>query len=367
MTITLLQENLLPALQDAVRFISAKPQIPILSGVSLQTTQEGVLIRSTDLKVGFQTIVRGKIEKEGECVVPGKYLVELLGSLSHGPLQLSIEGQSLLITQQRTRSALSIFPSDDFPPFPKPGENPTSLPKKSFLSLIDECLFAASLDESRPVIASVFLKMENNTVTVAATDGYRLATSSIQTERENSPSTTLVSSKMLADAVRILDRQTQEEILFYDSQELSQVVFTAGDTTIMIRKTDGSFPNFAEIIPNSFSHMMKIHAKTLIQALKTALVVAKESSSIVSFQFSKGKLSVVGTSSAVGENKIEIDVNYDEEEEMSVACNAKFLLDMLSHMSEEFVELHMNSALKPILLRPEGKEEFTYIVMPFKR
>lgn len=367
MTITILQENLFPKLQDSLRFISSKPQLPILSGIAISARDSGITIRSTDLKVGFQTTVGGKIEEEGECVVPGKYLEELVGSLVAGPIHLHTTNQQMIVTQGKVKSTLTLFPSADFPPFPELGVQTHALDRKKLLSTVESCIYASSLDESRPVLASLYLHLEDTECTVAATDGYRLTVATFESDLVEKPLTALIHAKMLAEAVRILGKQSDEKIRLFVSDELSQIGLSAGDTSVLVRKTDGDFPKYEAIIPPSFALAIKVHRESLVHALKTALVVAKESSSIISLHFTHQNVSVSGSSVNVGENRSEIETNYEGEEERTIACNAKFLLDMLTRTDSEYVEISMNGELKPIRLRPEGNEAFTYIVMPFKR
>ena len=133
MTITVLQENLYPKLQEALRFIAGKPQLPILSGIFMSAHSGEVTLRSTDLRVGFQTVLGGKVEEDGECVVPAKFLEELVGSLTQGPIVLQTKEQNLLVTQGKTKAKLTVFSSSDFPPFPSLGKEILSVNRKKLL------------------------------------------------------------------------------------------------------------------------------------------------------------------------------------------------------------------------------------------
>lgn len=367
MNITVLQENLLPKLQDAGRFISSKPQLPILSGVYLSCEENHLVIRSTDLKVGYQSILGGKIEKEGTCVVPVRFLVDLLASMHAGPVILSLQENSLKISQGKVTSTLSTFPVLDFPPFPTMGEKFSSLSTKEFSKAIEHVFYSASLDETRPIIASILIKFDEEECAVAATDGYRLAVERIESEKKDKTQQVLIQAKMLAEIARIVGKGSSEEVSFYVSQELAQASFVVDDTTMMVRLTEGSFPNYKAIIPPTFAISTFIEREPLIHALKTALVVAKESSSIISMEIAANLVKVLGASQSVGENVTEVESTYTGSERRLLSCNAKFLMDCLSRMESEFIELSMNEELKPIRIRAKDDDTFTYIVMPFKK
>lgn len=367
MNLTVLQENLLPRLQEASRFISSKAQLPILTGVHLIARDHKIIIQTTDLKVGFQTSLGGKIIEDGEVIVSAKVLTEILASLRPGAVELESIESGVKITQQKTQAKLPGFPLEDFPPFPELGTHVADIDGKTFSECIENNSFCASLDETRPVLASVLMKIEGDRCTFVATDGYRLAV--IERECENSvePLTLLVPAKTLSEVGRTMDKEKVEKVRIFSSKELAQVSFVADDTSIIVRETEGTFPNYTSIIPQSFALMIQIDRDHLIQALKTALVIAKESSSIVSFKIEKGKIVLSGVSASVGSNEIEVETDYKGGTVKTIACNAKFLLDSLLRISKDRIELHVNEELKPILIRPQGDERYTYLVMPFKK
>lgn len=367
MIITVLQENLLPKLQDALKFVSSKPQLPILSGVYFSCEEKHLVIRSTDLKVGYQAIIGGKVEKEGACVVPIRFLVELIASLHAGPITLSFEETSLKISQGKVHSTLSTFPILDFPPFPGMGTQSSSLKVKSFSRAIDHVFYAASLDETRPVISSILLQFTEEECTIAATDGYRLAVEKIEATKFDETQQVLIQARMLAEIARIIGKNNAEDVYIFVSQELAQVSFQVEDTTMMVRLTEGKFPNFKAIIPPSFAITTLIEREPLIHALKTALVVAKESSSIISLEINPSLIKVLGMSQNVGENTTDLESSYTGKEKKTISCNAKFLLDCLSRIDAELIEFSLNEELKPIRIRAKDDEKFTYIVMPFKK
>lgn len=367
MNITVLQENLLPAVQDAMKFVSNKPQLPILSGIVIQAAEGNVLIQSTDIKVGFTTLLGGKIKEEGQCVLSGRVLLEFLNTLTAGPIEIQTDGMSVNMSQRAVQVKLESFPYSDFPPFPKPTGRGISLSVQEFTSLVDGISYAASLDETRPVLTSMQWRIENSVITAASTDGYRLAVNQITLPQERPSQTFLIPSKTAQEVVHILSRAKEKELQFEVSKELAQVFFHFGKTTILVRLIEGEFPEYERIIPPSFSVECIVDKEAWMGAIKTALVFAKESSSIISFQFKDSYCYVRSASQSIGQQEGKLELLSDPmEEEKTISFNGKFFLDALSHLPSEHVRFFMNEELKPAMLKTEKNEYPLNIIMPFK-
>src|SRR5258708_238276 len=175
MHITLLQENLLKVAQTASRFIANKPQVPILTGIALRAINGTLTVQSTDLRVGFQTSLSVKTTETGEVAVPAKIFVEFLNTLSPGPVELKTDKDTLTISQAKVKAKLPTFPIAEFPPFPENSQKPVEISTAIFTSCIEHSLYAASLDETRPVLASLLFQLQEGELTCVCTDGYRLS------------------------------------------------------------------------------------------------------------------------------------------------------------------------------------------------
>lgn len=367
MHFTVLQENVLKAIQDASRFISSKPQLPILSGIYLSAEEGQLVIRSTDLRVGFHTSIGGKIERSGDCVVPAKVFTDFISSLPHGPLECEIIEGNLCLTQGRAKAKIPTFPATDFPPFPQLNTKGVEFQAADFFEIVEQTGYAASLDETRPVLASVYFEFQQETCSIVSTDGYRLVVSNYSMKSEGEGFNVLINAKTLLEVLRALVRTKPSTVEFGVSKELQQVRIAAGETQVLIRLTEGDFPPYNQIIPSSFLIRTFLDRQDLLNALKTTMVVARESSSIISMTLEGKNLTVAATSATMGENEVTLDSTYNATESKKISFNAKFLTDALLHMKTERVEFCMNSELKPALLLPENQENYLTVIMPFKR
>lgn len=368
MKIIILQENLLKTIQQAVRFISAKPQIPILSGVLLQTENGKLSFQSTDLRVGFQITLPAKIEEEGGVVVPAKIFAEFLATLSPGPVELKTDGDQLLVSQKKTKVKIPTFPSAEYPPFPKREGNEFEFPAKLFIESIQSVLYTASLDETRPVLASLLFVLKDGMLTCACTDGYRLSVVKEKMEGNAEKEVKLLlPARSMQELMSVLVHSSTKKVYVSVSQELSQTFITVDDFMILLRMVEGEFPPYERIIPSSFAFETSLDREEWIGALKTAMVFARESSSIVNLEFTDSQCRVISASTGAGEQEGVISSTGKPSEPKKIAFNGKFLLDVLQHLEGERVEFKMTDELKPGLILPEGKEYPLSVVMPFKR
>lgn len=368
MHITLLQENLLKVTQAASRFIAARPQIPILTGIALRASNGKLTIQSTDLKVGFQTTLAVKITEEGETVVPAKIFTELLHSLNPGPLELKTDKDTLIVVQNKAKAKLPSFAIAEFPPFPQSVESTFIIPTSQFVSCIDHALYAASLDETRPVLASLLFSLEDGELTCVCTDGYRLSVMKEKIEdTSNKQVRVLLPARAMQEVMGIIAHSNTKTVQLSVSEELSQVFVTIAENTILLRMIEGSFPPYQQIIPQSFAFETTLSREEWISALKTAMVFARESSSILALEFTNDTCRITSAGVSAGEHEGSITSSGKTSEPRKISFNGKFLLDVLSHLDSENVIFKMNDELKPGLLLPEGREYPLSVIMPFKR
>lgn len=367
MKITLLQENLLTAIQQATRFIASKPPLPILTGLYLQVKKGGLMMRATDLRVGFQTKVGGKVIEEGQGVVAAKPLQELISTLRPGPLTLTTLAEGgMEVEWANGKAKLQTFTVEDFPPFPSEDKDMMTFPRQQLLTLLESVLYAAGLDETRPILASVHLVIADGKLTGVCTDGYRLAVNGISVGEIPQSKNFMIPARMATELCYALSHTKEKNVRFGTSDKLVQANISFGDTSLFVRLVEGEFPQYQSLIPQSFQTEVNIGREEWMSALKTSMVFAKETSSIVTLMIDEKNCTIRSASSGVGENEIVIE-SQKTGKEQTVSVNARFLMDVLSHVKSETVVLKINDPLKPVVFIDEQQPEMTAIVMPFKK
>lgn len=367
MKVLLLQENLVVVLDFLQKFIPNKPQLPVLSSVLLETKGTGqISLSATDLYLGISSQLSATVEKEGVLVVPGKIFRDTVANLSPGKVELEFKKGSLTITSESNVSTIQCQTKEDFPEFPKIEGQETSISQQNLEKINSLVGFSASIDQTRPVLTSLLFEFGTAGLMVVGTDGFRLATLVLQDMTVAENGKILIPAKALAEIARISSKLGQEEVVFNVSRKLKQVFFIIGDTTVFVRLIDGEFPPFNKIIPTDYSVEATIDAQELETHLKRAMVFARDASNIIRFQLKSGKLVIKASSPTFGEQQGSMEVEMKNKQDRKIAFNARYLLEFLATVKTERVEFFMNESLTPAMIRPEGEQDYRYIVMPFR-
>ena len=368
MEIIVLQENLIKTIQEATRFVAQKTQLPVLSGIYLQAGEGEIVIRSTDTKISFETKIGAKVLETGDIVVPAKIITDFIVSLSPGSVTLKTQDQYLLVSQGKLKAKIPIFTGQDFPLFPESAEKFLTLPLDEFIKQLKEVLFAASLDETRPVLSSVLVQISSEQVTMVSTDGYRLALSRKEIESDFEELEVLLSVKSLQELFYVCTRAVGQTIGLAVSKELSQAYFKLGDTLIFLRLIEGKFPPYEQVVPKDFLFSCVFEREGWIGAMKTALIFAKESSSIVTLKFKEQECFVSASGTGAGELDLSLGIKRNKGDgDFSISFNGKFIIDALLHLEEKYVIFSMNDETKPGVIQSEKSQYPLCVVMPFKK
>ncbi|PIS14873.1 DNA polymerase III subunit beta [Candidatus Shapirobacteria bacterium CG09_land_8_20_14_0_10_39_12] len=370
MKLQILQENLNKGLSVAFRTISTKAQLPILANVLLKTNKNNLQISATNLETGINIKLGAKIEKEGEITIPAKVLTEVIASLSTGKVDLVLKDNILNIASNGYEASFNGISATEFPKLPTyDPENLFSLPSEKLLESINQVAFAAAVDEGRPVLTGVLLKLEGKTLSLVATDGYRLSLKTIETETPiKEKITLLLPAKSLMEVARIITETKdgkEKMIKMGFTKEQNQVVFVFPEMDLFTRVIEGEFPDFEKIIPKSFSTKITLDRETFSREVKLVSIFARDSSNIIKFKVKSGLLEMSANSPQIGDNKSLLE-NKMEGEETEIAFNYRFLQGFLAAVSSSEVSMEMAGATSSGLLRPVGDNSFLHIIMPVR-
>jgi len=370
MKLQILQENLNKGLSVAFRTISTKAQLPILANVLLKTNKNNLQISATNLETGINIKLGAKIEKEGEITIPAKVLTEVIASLSTGKVDLVLKDNILNIASNGYEASFNGISATEFPKLPTyDPENLFSLPSEKLLESINQVAFAAAVDEGRPVLTGVLLKLEGKTLSLVATDGYRLSLKTIETETPiKEKITLLLPAKSLMEVARIITETKdgkEKMIKMGFTKEQNQVVFVFPEMDLFTRVIEGEFPDFEKIIPKSFSTKITLDRETFSREVKLVSIFARDSSNIIKFKVKSGLLEMSANSPQIGDNKSLLE-NKMEGEETEIAFNYRFLQGFLAAVSSSEVSMEMAGATSSGLLRPVGDNSVLHIIMPVR-
>src|SRR3989344_2439836 len=287
MKVLILKDNLTKALSIVSKGLSLKPQLPILSHLLLKAHDNQLELFSTNLELGIIYSTPAKVEEEGEIAVPGKLLTEFVSSLFTDKIELIGTEKNLQVKTNKTKGSLGVGNPSDFPPFPET----TSTGKKLELAKIKDAIlrtvFAASIDEGRPVLTGVKTKIDNGKLQLSATDGYRLSKEEVELGGKTEPLEVILPAQSLQETVRIAEVLAAKDIELMIIENKNQVVFGLPNTKIFTRLIDGEFPNVEKIIPTGFKTRVIVEREAFHQAIKTTSIFARGSSNIIKLKVEK--------------------------------------------------------------------------------
>lgn len=367
MKLRVLQENLKTALIYLQKAVPSKPQLPILSSILLQTSEQTLILAATDLYFGVRCTTKAKIENHGVIAVPGEIFKQLITSLPAGEIELSTSDTQLVIKTTKTTSRIPIQDGAEFPQFPEvEGESITF--SISDLNEFDKNVaFATSLDQTRPVLTTLSFVFSSEGLEIAATDGFRLALLKKNTHQTEQRTQLLIPAKALNEAVRIANQLKVESIDMVVSTELKQIKINIDNTELFVRLVEGEYPPYAKIIPESFSIAITTDAEELMAQLKRAILFARDSSNIVRLKITKNsELEIIARSPAYGEYVSQVACEGSLGEEIEVAFNIHYLIEFITNTKVEQIKLSVNESLRPAQLSIPGVESYRYIIMPFR-
>lgn len=367
-----LRENLVKALSLVGRSIATKPQLPILSHVLLQATDSTLTVSATNLEIGVSTSLGAKVESPGEVAIPGKLLTEFISTLpsSVDKITIALEKNTCVVKTNRTKALFAIGAAADFPPFPLVEQKGKKLPFETLKETITRMAFAASTDDSRPVLTGIRLKRlpedRAGQLSLSATDGYRMSLESVILPKEIEDMNIILPASSLLEIVRIATEIKTKEVEFAIIAKKNQVVFFLDEVSVFTRLIDGEFPAIERVIPQSFKTRVVFETESLLSAVKTAALFARGAANIVKMSILSDGVRLSANAPQVGSNEDMVEAVV-EGEEMEIAFNYRFLLDILSHFPDKQVVFESSGALNPGLFKPQSAQStFMHIIMPVR-
>lgn len=362
MKLQVTQENLAKALNNVARIaMSSKNPLPILNNVLLKTIDNRLSLSATNLEIAITEKIGSKVHSNGGITVPARLMQEYVTSLPAGVLDLELEEHKLHISTEQYQSTINGVIADEFPVVPEiNGGVKWTIPIKELKGL-NQVVFAASGDETRPVLTGVFLQTNNGALYAAATDSYRLAEKKlIKTAQKIS---LLVPATALQELLRILPEQTELVEVFADNQ---QVLFKAGDVELVTRLIDATYPDYKKLIPAKFTTTATVDRDEFIAITKVSSLFARESAGSVTIKVDNDpeKISITSIATQLGENTSNAPAKVKGSGE--VTLNSRYLLDALNALNAKEVTFSFNGKLDACVLTSSESPDHTYLIMPLK-
>lgn len=371
MKLSCLQENLAKGISIVSRVVSTRAVLPVLSNI-LMTTDEGRLkLAATDLSTSITCWIGAKVEEDGEITVPARLLSDFVSTLPPAQIQMELvtRTKSLHLTCAQFEADIRGIDAQDFPLIPSDvSDHGIALPPETLRQMIEQVILAAATDEGRPVLTGALAQFEGSELTMVAADGFRLSLRKTPLSEEvPEPLEVIIPARALRELARV-SAEEEEPIEIIVTPDRNQALFRLSNVEIVTQLIEGKFPDYNQIIPSSHSTRAVINAHDLMRAVRISVLFSRDVANIVRVEIIPGTETdpgrlIVESAAEVGQNVGALDAAV-EGEQMEIAFNGRYIIDMLNVLGTEQVALETTNSSRPGILKPVGDENLVYVVMP---
>lgn len=373
MKLTCLQENLKRGLATVSHAVAGKSTLPVLANVLLATDGGRLKLAATNLEVGITHWIGAQVQEEGAVTVPAKLLADVVGNLPNDRVTLTLDArtQTVKVACGRFTSNIKGIEADEFPTIPTIADrDPTaSLPPDVLREAIDQVVFAAASDDSRPVLAGVLVRLRDTRLFLAAADGFRLATRTVTLpEPVAQAAEFIVPARAMAELGRIAG-DSEGPVTITVTPGGGQVLFHSESTELVSRLIEGKFPDVERIIPQQYATRSVLETAELAKAVKLASLFATASQNVVKLtmepggELGPGRLIISANAAEVGDNTGELD-GMIHGEGGQIALNVKYLSELLGSVKAAQIAVETQSPQSPGVFKPVGQDGYIHIIMP---
>ncbi len=373
MKFTCSTKDIAGAVGAASKVVNAHTTVPILSNVLLTASDNEIRVRATDLEVTLEQSFPAEVGEPGSITVPAKLFSGYLGNLPPGMLELSGSPTRASVKWERSNYDFHALPPDEYPPLPSTQKGTSfAIGAKAFRDGVSSTIFAASSEEARgAVLMGTLIEINGDRLTMVATDGYRLAKWQTTLSRGLEESGTvkyIVPSRALAEAARNLGGSETVEVAALGPSG-NQLAFAAANASIVVRLVDGQYPNYSQVIPAQFDRSVTVNTNALIAGLRRAELVAGDRASMVKIAVANQQLIITANSDTTGNAYEELEVEQTGPD-LTIAFNARYLIEILTHVDAPQIVLEFLGPLSPAAIRPSDEAEGVsqlYVLMPLRQ
>jgi DNA polymerase-3 subunit beta len=368
MKLTITREQLQEGLVAVAASVPAKTTLPILSNILLEASKDGIRLSGTDLDISVSTTVSASVDQEGAITLPARKLVEIVRELPSAAIRLTASGeQRVSIECGRSRFRLLGLPREEFPAFPNVKfEGGWRTSSRELQKLIGHVAFAASTEESRPILNGVLWELRPERMRMVATNGHRLARMDVPTSETQGASQAdlIVPPKALEQIRRLFDTEETVEI----ARSENHLGFRTSATQIFTRLIEGPYPNYEQVIPRENDKVATADRSALTAALRRMSIVASDQTHRIRMAFANGSCKLSVQTPDLGEAQEELNVSY-EGDPLEIGFNAAYLLEILKYIPTDEVRMTFKAPERAATCEPVGWNDpasYLALVMPLR-
>lgn len=370
MKLTCDRSALVEKLAILARGVSTRSALPVLSGIMLQAQDGRLDLYSTDMEISIKASLSTTVEHPGEIVVPSRLFTDVVRNLPEEKVVIEAGEATVAVTAGRAGFSLNAWSASDFPQtstFDTSGA--FSIGREPFVETLTKVGRAASRDYTRPILTGVLMTIQGDSLRMVATDSYRLAVketrlgAAVEAEVQ-----AIVPVKALGEVARLAGGTTAGdlEVAISENQALFKLSDPAGDVWIASRLVDGQFPNYKQLLPESFDHEVTLDRDSFMAAARRVSLLAQKNAPL-RLTFAENKLSLKALTQDVGQAEESLDIEFDGEA-FEIGFSPAYLIDGIDAIEDVGVRLRFTSPLRPGLVSgaADGDDRFVYLIMPIR-
>lgn len=356
--------DLSEAVLTVLRATSNRTPNQILEGIKIKAENDTLTLSATDMELSIIKSIKADVKIEGEIIVPGTFFSSYLKKLTNEQIELACEdSDQLKISYPDSEGFVQCYKSDEFPVLKtvSDGEHFT-IKQNDLKELINRVIFAVATDDSRPILKGCLLEVQEDKVCAVALDGYRLAYITKPIAFNSLTSSIIVPGRSLKEIAGLLE----------DSDELIDIYVQKNNLTICINSTyiisrllEGEFISYNKILPKDFTSTAVINKEQFISTLERAQLLARaDRNNLVKFDLKETSM-LITSNSEIGNIKENITISL-EGADILIAFNARYIMDALKAVTDDFIKIKFNSSISPCVITPNENDEYFYLVLPVR-
>ncbi|OBB29801.1 DNA polymerase III subunit beta [Mycolicibacterium peregrinum] len=378
------REDFADAVAWVARNLPTRPTIPVLAGVLLTGTDDGLTISGFDYEVSAEVRVSAEIASPGSVLVSGRLLSDITKALPAKPVELSVEGTRVALTCGSARFSLPTLAVEDYPALPTLPEETGVVSSDLFAEAIGQVAVAAGRDDTLPMLTGIRVEISGESVVLAATDRFRLAVRELtwETAATDVEAAVLVPAKTLAEAAKAGTDGNQVHLSLGSGESVGKeglLGIRSNGKRSTTRLLDAEFPKFRQLLPNEHTAVATIGVAELTEAIKRVALVADRGAQI-RMEFGDDVLRLSAGADDVGRAEEDLPVEFAGDP-LTIAFNPTYLTDGLSSLHSDRVTFGFTTPSRPAVLRPTSedggtgggsgpfpaaKTDYVYLLMPVR-
>ena len=365
------QQELAHGLNMVSRAVSPRSTLQVLANILIATDEGRIRLSATNLEIGISCWIKATIEEEGSITVPARTISDLVSTLPADRIEMTLNDRTQTLNVRCGTNSTDIkgIDAQEYPPMPLPEKTGgVELNVAEIKEMIQQVAFAASSDEARPVLQGVLTQIEGDTMTMAATDGFRISVRSSKVSNPNDKVISVIIPARAANELARIATNGDETINMSIPVGRGQVVFNLKDAELVSQLIEGNFPDYKVIIPRNFKTHTVISTPSFQKACRQAEIIARDGNNIVRLHIQPklegpGIVEISAQSEETGNSEVQIDANIDGDG-LLIAFNVRYLREVLDVVKSPSIALETNANNTPATIKPIGEDEFVHVIMP---